>query len=236
MSESSRRDAVLRGARELLPLWPGIFAWGLVTGVAMVKSGLSTPEALGLSLLAYAGSAQLAALPLITTLAPLWLVLLTAIIVNLRFVVYSTAIRTHFATLSSRSRLWLGYIVGDIMFVRFTSLLEREPEYPHKIAYFAGGALANWLVWQVSSIIGIFAAKLIPQSLGLELAGTLALVALVVPLCRYLPTLGGALVAAVVAVLTHELPMRLGLLCAVIVGMVVALGLERWNSSRGARA
>jgi alkanesulfonate monooxygenase SsuD/methylene tetrahydromethanopterin reductase-like flavin-dependent oxidoreductase (luciferase family) len=73
LSESSRRDAVLRGARELLPLWPGIFAWGLVTGVAMVKSGLSTPEALGLSLLAYAGSAQLAALPTQRPRPPLWI-------------------------------------------------------------------------------------------------------------------------------------------------------------------
>lgn len=233
MSDPARRQAVLRGVRELLPLSPGIFAWGLVTGVAMVKSGLSTLEALGLSLLAYAGSAQLAALPLITTLAPLWLVLVTAIIVNLRFVVYSTAIRSHFGHLPARSRLWLGYIVGDIMFVRFSNLLEREPEYPHKIVYYTGGAVANWVVWQVSSIVGIFAAQLIPQSLGLELAGTLALVALVVPLCRHLPTLGGVLVAALVAVLTHHLPMRLGLLCAVVAGMLVALGLEHRRQQRG---
>ena len=39
----------------------GIAAWGLVTGVAMIKSGLGLPEAIGMSLLVFAGSAQLAA-------------------------------------------------------------------------------------------------------------------------------------------------------------------------------
>ena len=223
MSESSRRDAALRGARELLPLSPGIFAWGLVTGVAMVKSGLSTLDATILSLLAYAGSAQLAAMPLIATLAPLWLVTLTAIIVNLRFVVYTALLRPHFTHLTAGRRLWLGYIVGDIMFVRFTSLLQQEPNYPHKVAYYTGGALANWVIWQVSSLIGIFAASVIPASWGLELAGTLALVALLVPLCRQWPALAGALAAALVAVLAHSLPLRLGLLCGVVVGIAVAL-------------
>ena len=57
----SSRDAFWRGVRELLPAGPGVFAWGLVTGVAMVKSGLTVTQSVGLTLLAYAGSAQLAA-------------------------------------------------------------------------------------------------------------------------------------------------------------------------------
>lgn len=234
MSKSPRRDAALRGARELLPLSPGIFAWGLVTGVAMVKSGLSTLDATILSLLAYAGSAQLAAMPLIATLAPLWLVTLTAIIVNLRFVVYTALLRPHFTHLPTGRRLWLGYIVGDIMFVRFTTLLQQEPNYPHKVAYYTGGALANWVIWQVSSLIGIFAASAIPASWGLELAGTLALVALLVPLCRQWPALTGAIAAAIVAVLANSLPLRLGLLCGVIVGIAVALFVDRELRRRGA--
>ena len=234
MSKSPRRDAVLRGARELLPLSPGIFAWGLVTGVAMVKSGLSTLDATILSLLAYAGSAQLAAMPLIAALAPLWLVTLTAVIVNLRFVVYTALLRPHFTHLPAGRRLWLGYIVGDIMFVRFTTLLQQEPNYPHKVAYYTGGALANWVIWQVSSLIGIFAAAAIPASWGLELAGTLALVALLVPLCRQWPALAGAIAAAIVAVLANSLPLRLGLLCGVIAGIVVALVVERRSRHSGA--
>lgn len=230
------RDAFLRGARELLPMWPGIFAWGLVTGVAMVKSGLSVTEAIVLSLLAYAGSAQLAALPLIAAFAPIWLITLTAITVNLRFVVYSVLTRRHFEHLSANRRLWLGYLVGDIMFVRFSAMVEREPDYPHRVPYYFGGALSNWAVWQISSIIGIVAATAIPTSWGLELAGTLTLVALLVPLCANRPVLAGATVAALVSVLAHEMPMRLGLLLAIVLGVITAFSVERTTTLLGRRS
>lgn len=226
MTEPTPRDAFRRGLRELLPLAPGVFAWGLVTGVAMVKSGLSVPQALGLSLAAYAGSAQLAALPLIASAAPIWLVTATALVVNLRFVVYSAMTRGYFAHLPAPRRALLGYLVGDVMLARFMDLVQREPTYPHRVAYYAGGAISNWAVWQVSSIAGILAADAIPAAWGLELAGTLALIALVVPLCARLPALGGVVVSGVVALLAHDLPLRLGLALAIVCGMAAALALE----------
>lgn len=221
------RAAFLHGVRDLLPAAPGVFAWGLVTGVAMVKSGLGVTEAIVLSLLAYAGSAQLAALPLMASFAPIWLVIVTAVIVNLRFVVYSVMARSHFAGLSTNKRIWLGYLVGDIMFARFSALLEREPQYPHRVAYYFGGASCNWMWWQVSSIIGILAATAIPISWGLELAGTLTLIALLVPLCRQWPVLAGASVAAATSVIAHGLPFRLGLPLAIVFGVTVAFVVDR---------
>ena len=220
------RDAFLRGVRELLPAGPGVFAWGLVTGVAMVKSGLTVAQATGLSLMAYAGSAQLAALPLIASAAPLWVVAFTALIVNLRFVVYSAFTRGSFAHLPAGRRAALGYLVGDVMFVRYVALLTNHPEYPQRVAYYLGGASANWVVWQVASLLGIFGADVIPTDWGLELAGTLALVALVVPLCARVPALAGVAVAALVAVAARDLPLRLGLLLAVFAGMAAALAIE----------
>src|SRR6185503_4232081 len=60
-----RHPEFRRGFNETVAPSLGIAAWGLVTGVAMVKSGLSLPVAVLMTMLVYAGSAQLAALPLI---------------------------------------------------------------------------------------------------------------------------------------------------------------------------
>jgi hypothetical protein len=78
------------GVRDMLGTMPGIAAWGLVTGVAMVKSGMSLPLAVFMTLTIYAGSAQLAVLPLMAVGAPLWVLWFTAFCVNLRFVILST--------------------------------------------------------------------------------------------------------------------------------------------------
>ena len=77
----------------------GIGAWGLVTGVVMVKSGMSVGMAVFMSLVVYAGSAQLAVIPLMAAGAPLWVIWLTASCVNLRFVIFSSMWRSYFAHL-----------------------------------------------------------------------------------------------------------------------------------------
>jgi predicted branched-subunit amino acid permease len=85
-----------RGAREMAAPVLGMAAWGLVTGVAMVKSGLTVAQALAMTLFVFAGSAQLASLPLIAAGAPLWVLLLTAFCVNLRFVIFSAQWQPYF--------------------------------------------------------------------------------------------------------------------------------------------
>ena len=64
-------EAWRAGFKTGLPTLFGIGAWGMVVGIAMVKSGLSVPQALGMTLLVFAGSAQLASLPLIAAQAPM---------------------------------------------------------------------------------------------------------------------------------------------------------------------
>jgi hypothetical protein len=93
------------GAREISGVAPGLAAWGLMTGVAMVQSGMSTVEAVAMTLLVFAGSSQLAAIPLIAASAPVWVILATSFCVNLRFVVFSAHLRAYVMYLPRWARL-----------------------------------------------------------------------------------------------------------------------------------
>ena len=65
LQRAYRRDPEFRkGVIDMLGVAPGIAAWGLMTGVAMVKSGMSVFEALAMTFLVYAGSSQLPRFPL----------------------------------------------------------------------------------------------------------------------------------------------------------------------------
>ena len=215
-----------RGLRTALPAAPGVVAWGLVTGVAMVKSGLAVPWAIVISLFVYAGSAQLAALPLIAAGQPFWIIALAAFVTNLRFVIYSASLRRWFEAYSLRRRAVLGYFTGDFTFAMFMERVTREGEFAHRDAWFLGACGFNWLVWQVTSIAGILAATAIPSEWGLQFAGTLALLALVIPLCLEWPGLAGAAVAAPIAVLARGLPFGLGLFAGIIAGIGAAVAVD----------
>ena len=133
------------GVQDMLATGVGIGAWGLVTGVAMVKGGLSVPWALAMTFLVYAGSAQLAVLPLLAAGAPLWVVWLTATCVNLRFVIFSSMWRNYFAHLPLRQRLAQGYFSGDVTFVSFLKRYPTPQPEPGQVPYFWGAASVNWL-------------------------------------------------------------------------------------------
>ena len=90
-----------------------------MTGVAMVKSGMSTVEALLMALIVFAGSSQLAAIPLIMAGAPMWVILVTAFCVNLRFVVFSAHMRPYLMHLPRWQRLVTGYLSADLTYVLF---------------------------------------------------------------------------------------------------------------------
>jgi len=220
---TARRAAFHAGQRAILPSLPGSAAWGLISGVAMVKGGLAVPWAAAMSLLVYGASAQLAALPLIAAGAPLWVIVATGFITNLRFVIYSAALRPHFAHEPLRVRAVLGFFMTDFTFTLFMRRAQEGtlPE-SHRDAWFAGVCSTNWLTWQTSAITGIIAASYVPTQWGLEFTGTLALVALVGPSLKARPALFGALVGAAVALLGHGLPYRLGLFCGALAGIIAA--------------
>ena len=232
MSElaAARRAAFRSGQRAIIPSLFGAAAWGMVSGVAMVKGGLAVPWAMMMSLLVYAGSAQLAALPLIVAGAPLWVIVATGLITNLRFVIYSAALRPYFAHLPPRHRAALGFFMTDFTFTLFMRYAQEDKLPEHRDAWFKGVCTNNWCTWQVSAMTGIVAASYVPTDWGLEFTGTLALVALVGPSLVTRPALVGALVAAAVALAAHGLPFRLGLFCGAIAGIVAATVADHWQA------
>ena len=219
------RQAFREGFKASAATMPGIVAWGMVTGMAMMKSGLTIWQALGMTFIVFAGSAQLASLPLIAANVPVWVVFLTALVVNLRFVIFAAAVGPHFAQLPWYRRMWLGYFNADITMGLFPQRFPAETIHraDGKASFFMGIGYPNWVAWQVGSVAGILLASQIPQEWGIGFAGTLALLAITIPLIVNAAALAGVVVASAVAIAAAGLPFRLGLLVAVIVGMVAAM-------------
>ena len=212
----------------------GMGAWGLVTGVAMVKGGMSVPLALVMSLLVYAGSAQLAVVPLLAVGGPLWVVWLTAACVNLRFVIFSSMWRSYFQHLPLRQRLTLGYFSGDVIFVAFMKRYPKPSPEPNQVPYFWGAASVNWLAWQVPSVTGILLANEIPLSWGLGFAGVLALLGVLLSLIFDRATSIAMLVAASVAIAAFALPLKLNILVAIAAAVAAGLLVEALERRRKA--
>ena len=221
-------DAALfrQGFRDGFPSLFGIAAWGLVVGVAMVKTGLTIPQALGMTLLVFAGSAQLASLPLMVAGAPIWVIFISALMVNLRFVIFSALLAPHFAHLPWQRRFLLGYTAGDMTVALFLQKFPNEAPALGKVSYLKGLLYPNWSAWQIGSIAGIFLGTAVPEAWGLSFAASLAILCILIPMVLTSATLSGVLVAGATAVLGYGFPYKLGLLAAVVLGMMTSLAVQ----------
>jgi len=234
-----RHPAHRIGMRDMAKVMPGMMAWGLVTGVAMTTSGLPLSVVLAMSLAVFAASAQLSAVPLMVAGAPLWVVCLTALCVNLRFVIFSVQLRPHMMTLPLHWRLAAGYLSADVTYVltvhRHAQSSPASGVNPEPLAYFLGLATVNWLGWNVAALAGIAFASQIPKDWGLAFAGSLALLALLVTLIKDARVAWATTLAAVAAVWGQGLPFRLNIVVAVLVAVGAGLWLERRATSGAVR-
>ena len=219
------------GAREMLAVAPGMAAWGLMTGVAMIKSGLSLVEVLMMGLLVFAGSSQLAALPLIIAGAPMWVVLATALCVNLRFMVFSVHLRSYVMHQPLWRRLVSGYFTTDTTYVQFTKRFPQPADDAvgrrAQEAYLAGNSALGWANWIVASLLGMALANAIPVSCDLGFAGILALLGIMSSLATTRLRVLAAAVAGSVAVVTFALPLKLNIIVAIVLAVAVCLLLEK---------
>ncbi len=221
-----RHPDFVQGIRDMAGISLGIAAWGLVTGVAMVNSGLGVGLSLLMSLIVFAGSAQLATMALIASGAPLWVIWATALCVNLRFVIFSASWRPYLRHRSRWDRWRMAYFSADLSTVLFMRRYPRPEPAPGQWEYFWGGALINWLSWHTSSVIGIMLSGSIPAEWGLSFAGTLALLGLTCSLLSGPSTWMAAVVAGAAAMAAYALPLRLNIVVAIAAAVAMAIVMD----------
>lgn len=229
---AARRPMVREGARDALPMAIGIGAWGLVAGVAMAKSGMGVPMAVFMSLSVYAGSAQIAALPLIAADAPMWVVWATTVCVCLRFMAFSFHYRPYFMHLPRRRRIALSFLMGDSNFALFVRRFDQPAPGQNQADYFLGSASVTFAVWQASIITGIVAGAGIPASWGLGFAGTMALLALTCTQLRSPSTWAAAAVAVCAAIAAYALPLKLNIVVAIAAAVAVGVLIDHARPPR----
>ena len=228
-----RHPAFKQGMRDIAPVAPGIAAWGLMTGVAMVKSGMSIPCAVLMTLTVFAGSSQLAAIPLLASGTPMWVILATGFCVILRFIVFSAHFKAYMMSSPRWQRMIAGYLSADITYVQFTQryptpYLDAEG-HREQMAYLAGNNSLNWAGWVLAGLLGVFLASFIPTEWGLGFAGVLALVGVTCSLMSSRMRVISAVTSATVAIATYALPLKLNIVLSIACAVCMCVMIEQMS-------
>jgi 4-azaleucine resistance transporter AzlC len=221
------------GVRAEAPLLIGVFPFGMIYGALALNAGLSRMTAQLMSSMVFGGSSQFIAAQLIHDSAPGFVIVLTIAVVNLRHMLYSASLAPYVASLSTRWKTLLSYLLTDEAYAATIIHYEKEGVTPLGHWFFLGAGFSLWFIWQASTALGIFLGTAIPESWSLDFALPLTFIAMVVPVLKNRSAVAAALSAGVVSLLAYSLPYKLGLILAALVGIAVGTFLEGRQSSKG---
>jgi predicted branched-subunit amino acid permease len=221
------RSEFLAGCRDITPVLVGTVPFGFVAGVAAVGAGMTPLEAIALSLFAFSGIAQLVVAQLVAAQSPALLTLAAALVVSLRFLMYSAALSPHLAHLPRRWRIALAYLMTDQGFAMGTHHYSQPGDRRLRHWHLLGVGVTLFTVWQASVIAGAVAGAQVPAAWSLDFVVTLTFLTLLVPALRTRADLAAAVVAGAVALAVSGLPYRLSLVVASMAGIGAGVLAER---------
>ena len=227
---STPRSDFISGIRDIAPLLLGAFPFGMVVGVALVTAGIPAAHAVAMSAFIFGGASQLAAAELLSKDAPLIVAVAVALVVNLRFMMYSASIAPYFRRLTARSKALVAAPLVDMNYaVSITTFADGKlaDESASRSWYYLGASLPLWVVWVVGTAIGVLIGARVPAGLQLDFAVPLIFVALATSAIEDRATAGAALAAGLLAIPGIALPLELGLIVAAIGGVVAGMIVDR---------
>ncbi len=220
---ASSSAAFASGARAAASVSLALIPLAVSFGAAATGSGLSPLEALAMSVFVLSGAAQMAMIELISTGASVAIIAFTVLIISLRLTMYSASLAPHFRRLSAGWKGLLSYLLTDPAYAVSITRFDGDIKESNKRWYFLGAALAIWITWQASTLVGVLLGARVPEGLSLDFVLVLSFIALVVPAIKDRATSAAALSAGVAAVFAAALPLNIGLVTATLVGVLAGL-------------
>jgi len=232
-----KKAELLGGAKAAIPLIVGGIPFGILFGTLAPSSGLSAWATMAMSLIVFAGSAQFIVLALIAVQAPLEVILLTTFVVNLRHLLYATALVPHISHLSFPLRSLLAFGLTDETFANMSqryqpnSALGDDHQFAH--FFYLGSMFSFYVSWSSATAIGLVLGNVIPDmtSWGLEFAMSVTFIGMVIPYLNTKAMFSAMLSAAIASLYFAYLPNKLGLIVSALIGVAVGLTVVHFQKS-----
>lgn len=211
-------QGVQRGGRRLLPIAVFTIPFGVAFGVAAIEGGMTSVQAILMSLLAFSGAAQFATLDFWDTPLAFGSLAMVVLALNARHVIMGAALSRWINRLPPSKRILSLSYLSDPNFA------DSQPAFQNgerDIGLLLGGGLALWVCWVTGTAIGALGGEVIgdPASFGIDVVMPCFFAAVVAGQLNQVKALAPIFVASAVAVaLLNTVPTGWNVVLAALAG------------------
>ena len=223
---SSRSKLVLQAILDVMPLSIAVIPWGILTGAIAIQIGMTPLQGQLMSLLVFAGAAQLSAMTLMAGSASMGTIFGTAFVVSSRHLLYSIVFRQHVLSLPLAWRIAIAFVLTDEMFAVSEFHTQKTGKFSALYALVVG--FAFYAIWNIATLAGILAGNYFDNidSLGFDFAIVATFIALTFDRLREFPIVVAIVVAGVSSILVKPYFTDSYIIIAGLLGMFSAYFVE----------
>lgn len=230
-SSPSSPSMIGRATLDVLPLCIAVAPWGVLCGSIAIQVGLTSLEAQLMSLLVFAGAAQLSSLSLVGAASGYLPILSSTFVISSRHLLYSAVFQTHIRDMPWYKRISFAFFLTDEMFALTESYMDKHKHFNYFYAMTTG--VVFYLLWNVSTFAGVMLGNHIENldHFGLEFAIAATFIAIVIPLVRSRSLLVSVVVSGLTVLGLELLEFEMSLIAATACGMGAGYLSQNWGSN-----
>jgi 4-azaleucine resistance transporter AzlC len=219
----SKLKILSKGIIDVSPLMIPVVPFGIIYGVIGMELGLSPYMTFGMSIIIFGGASQIVLLQLFSGGASSFVIISSVGAVNSRHLLYGAVFSEYLSNLKISWKIILSYILIDQAFAVSNAYFKKNKKNQNKHYHLLGAGFTCWIIWQISTILGIVLGSVVPEELGLSFAISLTFLALLINDFRKFKNIIVMFVSGLVATIGYtSIPFKAYIIVSALAALIVA--------------
>ena len=220
---NNRLKTLTKGIKDVSPLMIPVLPFGIIFGVIGMELGLTAYMTFGMSVIIFGGASQIVLLQLFSGGASSLVAITSVGAVNSRHLLYGAVFSEYLSHLRLTWKIILSYVLIDQAFAVSNTYFKKNKRDEFKHYHLLGAGFTCWIVWQISTVLGIVLGSVIPEELGLNFTISLTFLALLINDFRKFKNIIVMLVSGIVATIGYNtIPFQAYIIVAALSALLVA--------------
>jgi predicted branched-subunit amino acid permease len=149
--------------------------------------------------------------------------------VSTRHLLYGAVVAQYLSKLSLIWKIFLSYLLTDQAFAVSQEFFKKNSNDEYKHYHLLGAGLTLWIVWQLTTVIGILLGSIVPEELGLSFTIPLTFLALLINYFRKIDHLIVIFLSGLSSILFYEAPLKSYIILSCVISLFIIFLINKFQ-------
>jgi len=218
---SKKTENLVKGFYDVSPLLLPVVPFGIIFGAIGIELGFGPYITYATSIIIFSGASQIVFFQLLSNGASSIIAITSSSVVSTRHLLYGAVVAQYLSKLSLIWKIFLSYLLTDQAFAVSQEFFKKNSNDEYKHYHLLGAGLTLWIVWQLTTIIGILLGSIVPEELGLSFTIPLTFLALLINYFRKIDHLIVIFLSGLSSILLYDAPLKSYIILSCVISLFV---------------